>query len=92
VFAGRYHSEDHSVPVIVVVKCGTEIEQRGPKPGNRGKRDSQVLLMDFLSKVMFDERLSPLQFDLFTKMTAIAHPGGLPLDLQRDKVQRKSSL
>ena len=36
---------------IVVVKCGKPGEKQ--RPGNRGKRDSQMLLMHFLNKVCF---------------------------------------
>ncbi|KAI8825108.1 chitin synthase-domain-containing protein [Fimicolochytrium jonesii] len=68
------------VPMILVVKCGNE-EERDPsnkstKPGNRGKRDSQILLMQFLSKVMFDDRMTELEFDIFHKLWTITgvHP------------------
>lgn len=50
------------VPVILIVKCGTPEEANGPKPGNRGKRDSQIILMSFLQKVTFDERMTALEF------------------------------
>lgn len=53
------------VPVVVVVKCGTPTEASGSKPGNRGKRDSQIILMSFLQKVMFDERMTELEYEMF---------------------------
>lgn len=53
------------VPMMVVVKCGTEDEAKKSKPGNRGKRDSQIILMSFLQKVMFDERMTELEFEMF---------------------------
>ena len=71
VFCGTYVCKDRRVAVVLVYKCGTPAEASSAKPGNRGKRDSQIILMDFLSKVMFNERLSPLQFDLFTKLSHI---------------------
>jgi chitin synthase len=37
------------VPYIVIVKVGKPTER--PKPGNRGKRDSQMIIMHFLNKV-----------------------------------------
>ena len=86
VYAGHYRVEGHNVPVVLVVKCGTPEEQTSKKPGNRGKRDSQVILMQFLNKVMFNDRMTPLEFDLFTKMTAICGPKGVPLDMQKTKV------
>ncbi|KAJ3067286.1 hypothetical protein HDU98_009522 [Podochytrium sp. JEL0797] len=63
------------VPMILIVKCGNE-EERDPakpaaKPGNRGKRDSQVILMNFLCKVMFDDRMTELEFDIFFKLFTI---------------------
>jgi chitin synthase len=53
------------VPMMVVVKCGTPAEAKASKPGNRGKRDSQIILMSFLQKVMFDERMTELEFEMF---------------------------
>lgn len=49
VFSGLYEIGGHVVPYIVVVKCGKPGEKS--RPGNRGKRDSQMLLMHFLNKV-----------------------------------------
>ena len=63
------------VPMMVVVKCGTPDEARRSKPGNRGKRDSQIILMSFLQKVMFDERMTELEFEMFNgiwKITGIS--------------------
>lgn len=53
------------VPMLLVVKCGTPDEAKAPKPGNRGKRDSQIILMSFLQKVMFDERMTELEYEMF---------------------------
>ncbi|CAF9931121.1 MAG: Chitin synthase, class 3 [Heterodermia speciosa] len=74
VYAGFYDYGEHSaipsekqqrVPMMVVVKCGTPDESKKSKPGNRGKRDSQIILMSFLQKVMFDERMTELEFEMF---------------------------
>lgn len=70
VYAGFYKCSEiensdkppQRVPVILIVKCGTPEEAGGPKPGNRGKRDSQIILMSFLQKVTFDERMTALEF------------------------------
>ncbi|KAL2269948.1 hypothetical protein VTJ83DRAFT_2132 [Remersonia thermophila] len=56
------------VPMLVVVKCGTPDEASHAKPGNRGKRDSQIILMSFLQKVMFDERMTELEYEMFNGM------------------------
>jgi len=56
-------------PTVIVVKCGTEKEAAtDKKPGNRGKRDSQLILMNFFSRVTYNDRMSPLDFDLFRKI------------------------
>lgn len=63
------------VPMVVVVKCGTPEEAITSKPGNRGKRDSQIILMSFLQKVMFDERMTELEYEMFNgiwKITGIS--------------------
>lgn len=84
VYAGFYnYGEDSSVPpekqqrvpMMVIVKCGTPDEASKSKPGNRGKRDSQIILMSFLQKVMFDERMTELEFEMFNglwKITGIS--------------------
>ncbi|KAJ3101079.1 Chitin synthase, class 3 [Phlyctochytrium planicorne] len=83
VYAGHYyHSCGGYVPVIAIVKCGTLAEQNEPgqkKAGNRGKRDSQLILMNFLSRVMFNDRMTPLDYELSWKIPFIA--GGITPDL-----------
>lgn len=72
VYAGFYKYNDSTVPrdkqqrvpMILVVKCGTPAEQVSAKPGNRGKRDSQVILMSFMKKVMLNERMTNLEYVL----------------------------
>lgn len=80
VYAGFYDYGENSVipaakrqrvPMMVVVKCGTEDEAATGKPGNRGKRDSQIILMSFLQKVMFDERMTELEFEMFNGLWRI---------------------
>ena len=84
VYAGFYNYGENSmvppakqqrVPMMIVVKCGTPDESHKSKPGNRGKRDSQIILMSFLQKVMFDERMTELEFEMFNglwKITGIS--------------------
>ncbi|CAO3590112.1 unnamed protein product [Absidia cylindrospora] len=67
VHAGHYKG----VPCITIVKCGTPEEQSSAKPGNRGKRDSQLILMSFFQRVLFNDRLSELDYDIFWKMTSL---------------------
>ncbi|KAJ7124901.1 glycosyltransferase family 2 protein [Mycena epipterygia] len=69
VYAGHYTVAGRRTPTVVVVKCGTEAEAASDrKPGNRGKRDSQLILMNFFSRVTYNDRMTPLDFDLFRKL------------------------
>ncbi|KAJ1564027.1 hypothetical protein HK096_009942, partial [Nowakowskiella sp. JEL0078] len=70
VYAAWYQPQgwDRRVPTILVVKCGTPSESKEAKPGNRGKRDSQIILMSFFQHILENSKLCPLEFDLFTKM------------------------
>ena len=63
---------NRSTNIVVIIKCGTPEEASSAKPGNRGKRDSQIVLMDFYRAVMFDAPMSPLQFELFNKIYKLA--------------------
>ncbi|KAI9323430.1 chitin synthase-domain-containing protein [Dichotomocladium elegans] len=73
VYAGYYKYNDATVdplhqqrvPMITIVKCGTPEEATEMKPGNRGKRDSQIVLMQFMQKVIFDERMTCMEYELF---------------------------
>ncbi|KAJ9094893.1 hypothetical protein QFC19_007749 [Naganishia cerealis] len=86
VYAGHYRStKGHTVPMLVIVKCGSAAERESSttssfgsaaggsqgKPGNRGKRDSQMILMNFIMRVNYNERFTPLDFDLFRKVYAL---------------------
>lgn len=46
VYTGLYDISGHLVPYLLVAKVGKDNENR--RPGNRGKRDSQMVLMRFL--------------------------------------------
>ncbi|CAG8454384.1 7639_t:CDS:2 [Dentiscutata erythropus] len=69
VYAGHYLYKDRRVPMITVVKCGNPDEEGQKKQGNRGKRDSQLILMNFFSRVTYNDRMTPLDYDLFRKIT-----------------------
>ncbi|KAI9276119.1 chitin synthase [Sporodiniella umbellata] len=79
VYAGFYKFDDRTVPpdqqsrvpMITIVKCGGPEETNAAKPGNRGKRDSQIILMQFLQKVMFDERMTMMEYDFFNAIWRI---------------------
>lgn len=71
VYSGLYEYEGNVVPYIVVVKVGKESEQAKSKPGNRGKRDSQILLMSFLNRVHHRSAMSPLELEMFHQINNI---------------------
>ncbi|KAK8853481.1 chitin synthase 1 [Kwoniella newhampshirensis] len=72
VYAGHYLSKNgHRTPTIIVVKCGMPSEATDKKPGNRGKRDSQLILMNFFSRVTYNDRMSPLDYDIFRKVQTL---------------------
>ncbi|KAK5087006.1 hypothetical protein LTR05_004177 [Lithohypha guttulata] len=71
VYSGLYEFEGNVVPYIVVVKVGKESEQNKSKPGNRGKRDSQILLMQFLNRVHHRAAMSPLELEMFHQINNI---------------------
>ncbi|THU86005.1 hypothetical protein K435DRAFT_373679 [Dendrothele bispora CBS 962.96] len=76
VYAGFYDYDDATVerskqqrvPIILVAKVGNPLEANDAKPGNRGKRDSQIVLMAFLQKVMFDERMTTFEYEFFNSI------------------------
>ncbi|PVU99283.1 hypothetical protein BB559_000847 [Furculomyces boomerangus] len=79
IYAGYYKASENSpdsvkklrIPMILIVKCGTSTEKTEKKPGNRGKRDSQVIVMSFLQRVMFDERMTRLEYEMFNAFWSV---------------------
>ncbi|KAJ2687604.1 hypothetical protein H4R19_006622, partial [Coemansia spiralis] len=74
VYSGLYEYEGHVVPYLVVAKIGKQSEKS--RPGNRGKRDSQMLLLHFLSRVHFEAPMSPLDLEIYHQMKNVigVHP------------------
>ncbi|KAJ3060560.1 hypothetical protein HDU98_003495, partial [Podochytrium sp. JEL0797] len=69
IYSGLYEIQGHNVPFIVVVKCGKPSERS--RPGNRGKRDSQMILMRFLNRVHFNAEMNPLELEMYHHMKNI---------------------
>ncbi|RIA93422.1 Glycosyltransferase Family 2 protein [Glomus cerebriforme] len=67
VYIGYYQYENRNVPTMLVVKVGNLEERKYPKAGNRGKRDSQLVLMQLLQRAFNNGKMSPLEFDMFEK-------------------------
>ena len=62
VYSGLYEVQGHIVPFMVVVKIGKPSEVS--RPGNRGKRDSQMVIMRFLNRVHYNLAMSPLELEM----------------------------
>ncbi|CAG8668926.1 7325_t:CDS:2 [Rhizophagus irregularis] len=71
VIIGYYNCDGHRVPICLINKVGTPEERKGSKAGNRGKRDSQLILMKWISNICFNERMTPLEFELFEKVRTL---------------------
>ncbi|KAI6101709.1 glycosyltransferase family 2 protein [Pisolithus croceorrhizus] len=72
VYSGLYEFEGHVSlqrfveGIWLFVKVGKPTERS--KPGNRGKRDSQILLMRYLNRVHFDAPMAPLELEVYHQM------------------------
>ncbi|CAO3619005.1 unnamed protein product [Mucor hiemalis] len=69
IYSGLYECSGHVVPYIVVSKVGKPTERQ--KPGNRGKRDSQLILMRFLNKVHFNAAMTPMELEIYHQIKNI---------------------
>lgn len=79
VYSGYYETGRNRVPYLVIVKLGhpshhyeEEEESRGDREaptGNRGKRDSLVLVFGFLERCMnlANNRITPLDYEIFNQ-------------------------
>lgn len=63
IYSGMYECSGQRMPYILVVKTGRPSETY--RPGNRGKRDSQIILLRFLSKVHSKQPMTPLELELY---------------------------
>lgn len=63
VYSGLYEHAGHVIPYIVMVKVGKPSERS--RPGNRGKRDSQMIMMRFMNRVHFDSPMSPCELEIY---------------------------
>lgn len=63
-YFGHYRTSSDESPVAVVLIVKTGLANETSKPGNRGKRDSQLIVMRFLSKLHQRSPMSPLELEL----------------------------
>lgn len=69
VYSGLYEFEGNVVPYMVVVKVGRPDESR--RPGNRGKRDSQIMLMNFFNRIHYQTPMTPLELEMFHQLNNV---------------------
>ncbi|KAK0641562.1 chitin synthase-like protein [Cercophora newfieldiana] len=69
VYSGLYEVQGHIVPFLVIVKVGKPSEVS--RPGNRGKRDSQMIMMRFLNRVHYNLPMSPLELEMYHQIRNI---------------------
>ncbi|KAB8235504.1 hypothetical protein ETB97_006838 [Aspergillus alliaceus] len=69
IYSGLYEVQGHIVPFLVVVKVGKPSEVS--RPGNRGKRDSQMVLMRFLNRVHYNLPMSPMELEMYHQIRNI---------------------
>ncbi|RAK73582.1 chitin synthase class Va [Aspergillus fijiensis CBS 313.89] len=69
IYSGLYEVQGHIVPFLVVVKVGKPSEVA--RPGNRGKRDSQMVLMRFLNRVHYNLAMSPMELEMYHQIRNI---------------------
>ncbi|KAJ1719019.1 hypothetical protein LPJ53_006140 [Coemansia erecta] len=64
----------HFCTYLVIAKIGKPTKKS--RPGNRGKRDSQMLLLHFLNRVHFEAPMSPLDLEIYHQMKNVigVHP------------------
>jgi len=62
IYSGLYEVGGHIVPFLVVVKVGKPSEVG--RPGNRGKRDSQMVLMRFFNRVHYNLPMNPMELEM----------------------------
>ncbi|EJP64155.1 class V chitin synthase [Beauveria bassiana ARSEF 2860] len=69
VYSGLYEVQGHIVPFLVIVKVGKPSEVG--RPGNRGKRDSQMIVMRFLNRVHYNLAMSPMELEMYHQIRNI---------------------
>lgn len=84
------------VPYVVVIKTGRDDEQMNAKPGNRGKRDSQLLAYNFFHYVNYRRFWNPffenLEFRMRTSLNIDARDAMYMLAIDCDTAVDKTGI
>ncbi|KRH94744.1 Chitin synthase/hyaluronan synthase (glycosyltransferases) [Pseudoloma neurophilia] len=65
----NHQRNNNTCKMMAIVKVGREDEKT--KPGNRGKRDSQVIIMGFMNKLLYSERMTDLEYAMYESFIAL---------------------
>lgn len=66
VHTGYYEKDGRRCRIMIINKVGNTNETSNR--GRRGKRDSQVIIMSFFSKILYGDRISELDFEIYQKL------------------------
>jgi hypothetical protein len=74
VYSGIHERDGKLLKYVVVVKRGTPAEKESSKPGNRGKRDSQLIALGLFNRVHHDRKRSELDKALIEAFDSLGVP------------------
>ena len=74
VYSGIHERDGKILKYVVVVKRGTPAEKESSKPGNRGKRDSQLIALGLFNRVHHDRKRSDLDKALIDAFDSLGVP------------------
>ena len=75
VYFGTYEKGGKSLKYIVIVKCGVESEQGSGRSGNRGKRDSQLIITGLFNRIHHERELCALDTAINQALNTLQVPG-----------------
>jgi Chitin synthase len=74
VYSGLHERDGKRLKYVVIVKRGTPAEKESSKPGNRGKRDSQLIALGLFNRVQHDRKRSDLDKALVEAFDSLGVP------------------
>ena len=74
VYSGTYEKGGKSLKYIVTVKCGIESERGSGRAGNRGKRDSQLIITGLFNRIHHERELCELDKAINSALNSLQVP------------------
>ena len=74
VYSGTYEKGGKSLKFIVIVKCGIECERGSGRAGNRGKRDSQLIITGLFNRIHHERELCELDKAINSALNSLQVP------------------